>query len=194
MQLLLAVLLATSVIGCNTESAGPQPPQNTIASPVANWEAFNSTDQTFAVEFPSVAELWETEFESPDYGHTDVYHVSAEFNGTLYGVNYNDYPRELTDSEVRAELKIAYSLPENGAEILETSEVEMAHASAVEVVSKIGPIYMISRYFITDSRRLYSLQSGSTRDLRTDRSEIDRFFDSFQLFNGAESGSSGSAE
>lgn len=57
---------------------------------IANWQVFTSDDKAFAVEFPCVPELWETEFDSPDYGHIDVHHVSAELDRVTYGVAYSD--------------------------------------------------------------------------------------------------------
>lgn len=186
MRLLLVVFLATSVIGCGTESAGPEPPQNTAPSAAANWQAYNAKDKTFVIDFPSTPEPWETEFDSPDYGHTDVYHVSTEFDGAMYGVNFNEYPRVLTDAEAASELKNAYTLPGTGAEVLATTEIEMEKIQAIEVVSKTGPVYMIGRFFISDGRRLYSLQVGSARDLREDRRLVDRFFQSFQLVESAD--------
>ncbi len=183
------VVLEEKIMLSGNQSAQPPPP-----IPGPSWQMYSPADKKFHLEFPGTPEPWNTEFESPKYGQTEVYHVSVESNGMLLGVNYNDYPRELTDSEVQAELKIAYTLPDTGAEILETSEVEVADVPAIEVISKTGPIYMVGRYFITDSQRLYSLQCGSTRDVRNDRREIDRFFDSFHLAGGADTESSDQAE
>ena len=133
------------------------------------------------MEFPSTPEPWTTDFTSPEYGKIEVYHVSVEADQIMLAVNYNDYPREMEESEVETELKNAYTLPDTGAEIAETTNVTVSHVTAIEVVSKTGPIYMVGRYSITDTERLYSLQTGSTRDPRQDRSVIDRFFDSFEL-------------
>ena len=185
MRLVSVTLLLASVSGCGTESADTGSPENATPSAVANWQVFNSQDQTFAVDFPSTPEPWETEFESTDYGHTDVYHVSTEFDGAMYGVNFNDYPRVLTDAESKFELKNTYTLPGTGTEVLATAEIEMANIPAIEVISKTGPIYIVGRFFISDARRLYSLQVGSVRDPREDRKLIDRFFQSFQLLESA---------
>ena len=185
MRLLLVVILATFTIGCGTEFTDPEPPQNAAPSADANWQAYNAKDKTFVVEFPGTPEPWETEFDSPDYGHTDVYHVSTEFDGAMYGVNFNDYPRLLTDAEATSELKNAYTMPDTGAEVLATTEIKMANIQAIEVVSKTGPVYMVGRFFISKGRRLYSLQVGSTRDLQQDRELVDRFFESFQLVEAA---------
>ncbi len=143
----------------------------------------------FVVDFPSAPERWESEFDSPDYGHIDVYHVSTKFDGAMCGVNFNDYPRGLTDAEATSELKNVYTLPNTGAEVLATTEIKMANIQAIEVVSKAAPIYMVGCFFISDGRRLYSLQVGSTRDLREDRKLLDRFFQSFQLVEFADANS-----
>jgi hypothetical protein len=180
MRLVSVAFLLAFIAGCNTES-----PKNGASSPVAKWQAYKSKDQTFIVEFPSTPEPWETEFESHDYGHTDVYHVSTEFDEAMYGVGINDYPRVLTDAEATSELKNAYTLPDTGAEVLATTEIEMANIPAIEVISKTGPIYVVGRFFISDARRLYSLQVGSVRDPREDRELVDRFFQSFQLLESA---------
>jgi hypothetical protein len=194
MRLVFVSLLLAFVAGCNTESADTGSPKNVASGPVANWQAYNSTDKTFVVEFPSTPEPWETEFDSPDYGHTDVYHVSTEFDGAMYGVNFNDYPRVLTDAEATSELKNAYTLPDTGGEVLATTEIEMANIQAIEVVSKTGPVYMVGRFFISNGRRLYSLQVGSPRDLREDRKLVDRFFQSFQLVELADASSVSEAD
>ena len=183
MRLVFVTFLIAFVVGCNTESVDTRSRTNAAPVPVANWQACNSNDQTFAVEFPSAAEPWETDFDSPEFGHMDVHHVSAEFDGAMYGVNFNVYPRDLTDAEVQAELKHAYTLPNTGAEVLATIEIKMANIPAVEVISKTGPIYIVGRFFIADARRLYSLQVGSVRDPRKDREMIDRFFKSFLLLS-----------
>jgi len=115
--------------------------------------------------------------------------VSTEFNGAMYGVNFNDYPRALTDAEATSELKNAYTLPDTGAQVLATTEIEMAKTQAIEVVSKSGPVYIVGRFFISDGRRLYSLQVGSPRDLRKDRKLVDRFFQSFQIVESADADS-----
>ena len=205
MRLVFVAFLLAFIAGCCTESpdtgsptpfeVSPTPtlvsPKNGASSRVAKWQAYKSKDQTFILEFPSAPELWETEFESPDYGHTDVYHVSTEFDEAMYIVTFSNYPRVLTDAEATSELKNAYTLPDTGAEVLATTETEMANIPAIEVISKTGPIYIVARYFISDASRLYSLQVGSVRDPREDGKLVDRFFQSFQLLEPAEAESDG---
>ena len=161
-------------------------PGDSTSNAIADWQVYTSQNKAFTVEFPSAPEPWETEFNSPEYGHIDVYHVSAELDHVTYGVAYNNYPRDLTDAEVASELKNAYTLPGTGAEILETTEIEVAGSPAIEVISKTGPVFMTERFFMTDVRRLYSLNVGSDRDPREDRRLIDRFFQSFQLHESLE--------
>lgn len=156
-------------------------PPKGVGPPLVKWRAYEPKDQAFMVEFPSTPEPWKTKFVSPDYGPTDVYHLTAQFEKTMYGVNFNDYPRDLTDAEVTAELKQAYTLTATGAKILSTTDIKMAGCRSIEVISKTGPIYIVGRFYVTHARRLYSLQVGSERDPRNDRSRIDRFFKSFQI-------------
>ena len=191
MRLVSVAFLLAFIAGCSTESPDTGSPKSGASSRVATWQAYKSKDQTFILEFPSAPELWETEFESPDYGRTDVYHVSTAFDEAMYGVNFSDYPRVLTDTEATSELKNAYTLPDTGAEVLATTETEMANIPAIEVISKTGPIYTVARYFIFDVSRLYSLQVGSVRNPREDRKLVDQFFQSFQLLEPAEAESDG---
>ena len=181
MRNILLILLLTRVIGCGADSPESSSTSTSQLSPAAEWINYSADDESFRVEFPGTPESWTTDFTSPVYGKIEVYHVSVEPDEIMLGVNYNDYPRELEESEIETELKNAYALPDTGAEILETTEVKVSDVAAIEVVSKTGPIYMVGRYFITDTQRLYSLQSGSTRDPRQDRSVIDHFFKSFEL-------------
>lgn len=167
---------------------------NEVAKSHVKWQAYKPKDQAFMVEFPGKPEPWKTKFVSPDYGPTDAYHVSAEFEKTMFGVNFNDYPRQLTEVEVNAELKQAYTLPGTGAKILATTDIKMAGGPSIEVISKTGPIYIVGRFFVTDARRLYSLQVGSLRDPRKDRVRIDRFFESFQLAESSKDDAVGGAK
>lgn len=180
------------VVLLQTTKAGSR--GNEVAKSHVKWQAYKPKDQAFMVEFPRKPEPWKTKFVSPDYGPTDVYHVSAEFEKTMFGVNFNDYPRNLTEAEVNAELKQAYTLPGTGAKILATTDIKMAGGSSIEVISKTGPIYIVGRFFVTDARRLYSLQVGSLRDPRKDRVRIDRFFDSFQLAESSKDDAVGGAK
>lgn len=182
MRIITVYFFLIIVCGCDTESQ--ENPNSSAAAPQVNvtqWIHHISKDKTFEVDFPSAPEPWKNEGEMPDYGQTDFHYLTSKSSGMMFGVNYNDYPRDLTDFEVDSELKNAYTLPDTGAQILATSEVPVADIPAIEVISKTGPIYMVGRFFISDARRLYSLQVGSTRDVRGDRKAIDRFFNSFQL-------------
>ena len=73
------------------------------------------------------------------------------------------------------ELKNASTLLGTAAEIMETTEIEVAGSPAIEVIAKTGPVFMTSQFFITDGRRLYSLIVGSERDPREDHRLIDSF-------------------
>lgn len=202
MRLVSVACLLAFIAGCSAEPADTAnlrsevsrlsgAPKSGDPSRVAKWQAYKSKDQTFILAFPSAPELWETEFESPDYGRTDAYHVSTAFDEAMYGVTFSDYPRVLTDAEATSELKNAYTLPDTGAEVLATTETEMANIPAIEVISKTGPIYIVARYFISDASRLYSLQVGSVRNPREDRKLVDQFFQSFQLLKSASAESDG---
>lgn len=134
MRPVFAVLLLTFDVGCDTKPADTESPTN----PVSRWQAYNSQDQTFQAKFPSTSAPWKTEFESPDYGHTDVYHVSTEFDGAVYGVSFNDYPRALADAEVKSELRNTYTLPDTGADVLATTEIEMANIPILRSFQRPG--------------------------------------------------------
>ena len=174
---LVFCLLLIGMIGCDQHTAS-------VNGKVAiKWEAYVSADKKFQIELPGAPEPWVTHFDSPNYGRTEVQHVSTVANETMFGVAYNDYPRPLSDEEVESELKLTYTLPGTGAEILETSKVKVANQPAIEVVAKTGPIISVARYFIADSQRLYSLQIGGQNDPRQDPESVERFFGSFQLVN-----------
>jgi len=113
------------------------------SSLAAEWINYSPDDKSFQVEFPSMPVSWTTDFTSPEYGKTEVYHVSVEADENMLGVNYNDYPIELEESEIDTELKSAYALPDTDSEILETAEVTISEVAAIKIVSKTGPIYMV---------------------------------------------------
>ena len=186
---LALALLITFLSSCSSDvenQPSSDPSQKSdIHNQSAEWRLYSPKDKDFQVDFPGLPELWETEFESPEHGHTEVHHASVQSNGIQFGVNYNDYPRDLTTSEVQAELKYTYSLPGTGAKILATAEVEVAGVPAIEVITKTGPIYIVGRFFIYDARRMYSLQVGGMHDPRDERKTFDRFFDSFQISKSA---------
>ena len=176
-RILAFCLLLIGTIGCDQYTA------SVTAKVAIKWEAYVSADKKFQIELPGAPEPWVTHFDSPNYGRTEVQHVSTVANETMFGVAYNDYPRPLSDEEVESELKLTYTLPGTGAEILETSKVKVANQPAIEVVAKTGPIISVARYFIADSQRLYSLQIGGQNDPRQDPESVERFFGSFQLVN-----------
>lgn len=177
MRILTFCLLLIGTIGCGQRAT-------TVNSKAAiQWELYVSGDGKFQIELPGAPEPWVTHFDSPKYGRTDVQHVTTVANETMFGVTYNDYPRSLSDEEVQSELKLVYTLPGTGAEILETSEVKVATQPAIEVVAKTGTIISVARYFIDDAKRLYSLQIGGQNDPRQDPESVERFFESFQLKN-----------
>ncbi|MBT6483853.1 MAG: hypothetical protein HOK71_04175 [Planctomycetaceae bacterium] len=151
----------------------------------ARWQSFRSQDGRFAVILPGKPEFWQTEYESPSFGHMECDHVSSGFGDSpmpKYGVAITDYPRKLTESEIETELAVARSLKETGVRVISTRELDVEGQPAVETASKKGPIYMMQRHIMYDGNRLYSVQIGSTRDPRNNQERVDRFFNSFQMF------------
>ncbi len=147
----------------------------------AKWEKFTSAYGSFEVLLPGTPETWQTEFESQAFGHTEVHHVSSvDYSGlTMCGVAYNDYPRELTDAEIEAELDHARTLPD----VVSVHRLEVEGQPGIEVVTKQWPIHMVTRYVIHDRSRLYSMQIGSPQDPQNDQQKVDRFFNSFRFLS-----------
>ncbi|MDG2389333.1 MAG: hypothetical protein P8M30_08445 [Planctomycetaceae bacterium] len=149
------------------------------------WGLHRSQAGRYEILFPSESETWKTSFESEDFRKMKVFHVTSqdEPNNMMYGVAYNDYPRKLTDEEVKRELNHAKTLPGVDAKVLKVKELKIEGYPAYEVTTKIGPIYQISRYCIVENRRLYSIQVGSQNIPNNIEKNVDVFFDSFKILS-----------
>ena len=152
-----------------------------------DWQPHILGDGTFKLELPGPPKPWPTNFSWKEFEKIDVQHVSNQSTGLLFKVSWNDYPRELTDKEVKEVVNDARSLGDDRCEVLDMAEVTVADIPAVQVLTKVetafGSIYNLSRYFMSHDQRLYSLAVGGARDPRQRQADVDRFFNSFQLLD-----------
>ena len=186
MRIVLGAVVLLGAIGCGGGSShSPESKSAKVPSPSQDpsWQEFSPKDKSFTVSLPGAPEIWPpstldfADHGLPEHGKTEVQHAGVEFNGLLFGVNWHEYPWELTDAEVQSEVNSAVNLPG----ILASSEVQIGQTTGMQVVNKSGPIYMAARYFILQNR-LYSLQVGGPKDPRNvDQANVDRFFNSFTL-------------
>tara|TARA_B100001939_G_scaffold339039_1_gene345327 strand:+ start:270 stop:827 length:558 start_codon:yes stop_codon:yes gene_type:complete len=161
------------VCGCSN-----RPPEDLSADSIS-WQEYDNAAE-FRLELPDETREWSNEFHWDGFGRIEVHHVMAKSHGLEFQLNFNDFNQPLADEAAQTELE-RIAIPTDGTLIHDRKTVSRPGCIGIEVVIQRGPNFTAARYYMHESRRLYSLTVTAPWDVRDHTEIVSRFFDSFEV-------------
>ena len=174
----LLLILCACLLGCSSSTPSSTPPQATL-----KWAVYDPGDGKFTVDLPGKHELYHTEYHDKSLNlQLHVQHVFCDTGDLKFEISYQDFPRELTDDQIEAQLSGGADQISQEADQFSQERIEVQGHPAMETKTEIKGMQAqsVGRFVFVDKKRFYSMQVFSVKG-KPPRDIADRFFDSFRL-------------